>query len=41
MAAKAYILVNADPTHTEEISERLEAIGGAVVHDVLGCQRTL
>ncbi len=36
MAANAYILVNADPTHTEEVIKRLEAITGAVVHEVLG-----
>ena len=36
MAANAYILVNADPTHTEEVFKRLEAINSAVVHEVLG-----
>ena len=36
MAANAYILVNADPTHTEDVIKKLEAITGAVVHEVLG-----
>lgn len=36
MAANAYILVNVDPTHTEEVIKKLGAITGAVVHEVLG-----
>ncbi|NQW22504.1 MAG: Lrp/AsnC ligand binding domain-containing protein [SAR202 cluster bacterium] len=36
MAANAYILVNADPTLTEEVAQKLRAIPGAVIHDVLG-----
>ena len=36
MAANAYILVNADPGSTQDVSKKLEAINGAVVHEVLG-----
>ena len=36
MAANAYILVNTDPTNTAEVMKKLEAITGAVVHEVLG-----
>ncbi len=36
MAANAYILVNADPTSTEDVIKKLEAINGAVIHEVLG-----
>ncbi|MBT98075.1 MAG: AsnC family transcriptional regulator [Dehalococcoidia bacterium] len=36
MAANAFILVNADPTSTEEVVKKLAAIPGAVVHEVLG-----
>jgi len=36
MAANAYILVNADPTSTDTVIKKLEAINGAVVHEVLG-----
>ena len=36
MAANAYILVSAGPTHTEVVIERLEAITSAVVHEALG-----
>jgi len=36
MAANAYILVNADPTSTDDVIKKLEAINGAVVHEVLG-----
>ncbi|MEK9660048.1 MAG: Lrp/AsnC ligand binding domain-containing protein [Chloroflexota bacterium] len=32
----AYILITADPTRTEAIVERLEAISSARVHEVLG-----
>jgi len=36
MAANAFILVNVDPTSTNEVVKKLEAISGAVVHEVLG-----
>ncbi|MBC8280768.1 MAG: Lrp/AsnC ligand binding domain-containing protein [Chloroflexi bacterium] len=36
MAANAFILVNADPTSTDEVIKKLGAISGAVVHEVLG-----
>ena len=36
MAANAYILVNADPTSTQDVNRKLAAITGAVVHEVLG-----
>ena len=36
MAANAYILVNADPSHTGDVIKKLEAIAGARVHEVLG-----
>ena len=36
MAANAFILVNADPTCTEEVIQKLDGISGAVVHEVLG-----
>lgn len=36
MAANAFILVNVDPTGTQDIIKKLEAIHGAVVHEVLG-----
>ena len=36
MAANAYILVNADPTSTDDVISKLQAISGAVVHEVLG-----
>ena len=36
MAANAYILVNAEPTSTQDVMKKLQAIHGAVVHEVLG-----
>lgn len=36
MATNAYILVNADPASTQDVIEKLEAVNGAVVHEVLG-----
>ena len=36
MAANAYILVNVDPASTRDVAKKLEAITGAVVHEVLG-----
>ena len=36
MAAKAYILVSVDPTSTQDVIKKLQAITGAVVHEVLG-----
>ena len=36
MAANAYILVSADPTSTQDVVRKLQAIHGAVVHEVLG-----
>jgi len=36
MAANAYILVSAEPTSTDDVIKKLEAIGGVVVHEVLG-----
>ena len=36
MAANAYILVNVDPAKTRDVAEKLRAITGAVVHEVLG-----
>ena len=35
MAANAFILINADPANTGEVIQRLEAIAGARVHEVL------
>lgn len=34
--AKAFIMVNAEPTETNRIGERLRAIRGAVVYEVFG-----
>ncbi len=36
MAANAYILVSVDPTSTQDVIKKLQAITGAVVHEVLG-----
>ena len=36
MAAHAFILVNVDPASTQEVAKKLQAITGAVVHEVLG-----
>ena len=36
MAASAYILMNAEPAKTREVLDRLEALPGAVVREVLG-----
>ena len=36
MAANAYILVNAEPPSTQDVMKKLQAIHGAVVHEVLG-----
>ncbi len=36
MAANAYILITAEPAHTERVLERLNAIGGTQVREVLG-----
>ena len=32
----AYVLINADPTRTDAVVERLSAIPGSRVHEVLG-----
>ncbi|MCY4624700.1 MAG: Lrp/AsnC ligand binding domain-containing protein [Chloroflexi bacterium] len=34
--AKAFIMVNTEPTETNRIAERLKAIRGAVVYEVFG-----
>ena len=34
--AHAYILINVEPTRTSEVVERLKAIPGALVREVLG-----
>ena len=36
MAANAYIMVNVDPIHTQNVLNKLQAITGAVVREVLG-----
>ena len=36
MAANAYILVSVDPKSTQDVVKKLQAIHGAVVHEVLG-----
>ena len=36
MAIYAYILINVEPAKTRPVIERLRAIQGAVVHEVLG-----
>ena len=36
MASNAYILINVEPTKTEEVLERLNALSGAHVREVLG-----
>ncbi len=36
MAANAYVMLNVDPARTGEVVERMRAIGGAMVHEVLG-----
>jgi DNA-binding Lrp family transcriptional regulator len=36
MAVSAYILINVDPARTQVVLERLRAIPGAVVREVLG-----
>ena len=36
MPANAYILINVEPTRTQQVLERLRAIGGASVQEVLG-----
>ena len=36
MAHIAYILVNVDPASTRDVAEKLQAITGAMVHEVLG-----
>ncbi len=36
MAANAFVLVNVAPESTQGVVERLRAIPGAVVHEVLG-----
>ncbi|MBI4236445.1 MAG: Lrp/AsnC ligand binding domain-containing protein [Chloroflexi bacterium] len=36
MAASAYILVTVDPAQTQRVVERLRAIPGALVKEVLG-----
>ena len=36
MAAYAYILINADPACTQDVMDKLQAITGAVVREVLG-----
>ena len=35
MAANAFILVNVDPASTQGVIKKLEAIHGAMVHEVL------
>ena len=34
MAANAYVLVNTEPTSTQDVMQRLQAIPGAVVQEV-------
>ena len=34
MAANANVLVNTEPTSTQDVMQRLQAIPGAVVHEV-------
>jgi DNA-binding Lrp family transcriptional regulator len=36
MAANAYILINLEPAKTQPVVERLRAIPGAIVQEVLG-----
>jgi DNA-binding Lrp family transcriptional regulator len=36
MATNAYVLLTVEPARTQAVSERLRAIPGAVVHEVLG-----
>ncbi len=36
MAANAYVLLNVDPVRTSQVIERLRAIPGAIVREVLG-----
>lgn len=36
MAASAYILINVEPAKTKTVMERLQAISGAVVYELLG-----
>jgi DNA-binding Lrp family transcriptional regulator len=36
MPASAYILINVEPASTQAVFDRLSAIPGAVVHEVLG-----
>ena len=36
MATNAYILINVEPARTAEVLERLDAISGAAVREVLG-----
>ena len=36
MAANAYVLVNIEPAMTREVIDRLNAISGAAVREVLG-----
>jgi DNA-binding Lrp family transcriptional regulator len=36
MAANAYILINLEPAKTQSVVERLRAIPGAIVQEVLG-----
>ena len=36
MAANAYVMLNVDPARTDEVVTRMQAIPGAVIHEVLG-----
>ena len=36
MAANAYVLITVEPTKTEAVAERLQAIPGALVREVFG-----
>ena len=36
MAANAYVLITVEPTRTESVAQRLQAIPGALVREVLG-----
>ena len=36
MAANAYVMLNVEPSRTNDVVERMRAIPGAVVHEVLG-----
>lgn len=36
MAANAYVLINVEPARTQEVMDRLNAISGASVREVLG-----